>query len=77
MDDYSQSLEELGKRIRQLRAKKGFSQENFAAHAGLDRSYMGAIERGQRNITFFVLCQISAALDCDVSKLTKGLPLRP
>lgn len=38
---------------------------------------MGAIERGQRNITFFVLCQISAALDCDVSKLTKGLPLRP
>jgi transcriptional regulator with XRE-family HTH domain len=64
-------LEELGTRIRKLRAKQGFSQEDFV----IDRSYMGGIECGQRNITFFVLCQIAAALECDVAKLTRGLPL--
>lgn len=76
MEDHAASLAELGDRIRHLRSKQGFSQEDFAAHAGLDRSYMGAIERGQRNITFFVLCQIAAALKCDVGKLTRGLPLK-
>lgn len=76
MEDHEKSLEELGNRIRRLRTKQGFSQENFAAHAGIDRSYMGAIERGQRNITFYVLCQISSALKCDVARLTKGLPLK-
>ncbi len=75
MEDHAESLKELGKRIRKLRAKKGFSQEDFAAHAGIDRSYMGGIERGQRNITFYVLCQIATALECDVAKLTEGLPL--
>lgn len=55
MEDHAESLTELGKRIARLRTAKGFSQESFAAHAGIDRSYMGGIERGQRNITFFVL----------------------
>lgn len=76
MEDHGKSLEELGNRIRRLRTKLGFSQENFAAFAGIDRSYMGAIERGKRNITFYVLCQISSALNCDAAKLTKGLPLK-
>jgi len=75
MDDHADSLRELGKRIAALRAKQGFFQESFAAHAGIDRSYMGGIERGQRNITFYVLCQIAAALRCDAAKLTRGLPL--
>lgn len=75
MEDHAESLQELGKRIRQRRAELGFSQEDFAAHAGIDRSYMGGIERGQRNITFYVLCQIAAALECDVAKLARGLLL--
>ncbi|NIT59301.1 MAG: helix-turn-helix domain-containing protein [Aliifodinibius sp.] len=44
-------LVKLGGHIRQLRREKGYSQEGFAAAAGIDRSYMGAIERGERNIT--------------------------
>jgi transcriptional regulator with XRE-family HTH domain len=76
MNDHAESLEELGRRIRAMRVAKGFSQEAFAAHAGIDRSYMGGIERGQRNITFLVMCQIAAALKCDVARLGKGLPLK-
>ena len=37
----------LGGRIRELRRKKGFSQESFADHCGLHRTYMGGIERGE------------------------------
>lgn len=74
MEDHSASLKELGRRIQTMRAAKGYSQESFAAYAGIDRSYMGGIERGQRNITFYVMCQIAAALNCDVARLTRGLP---
>ncbi len=37
----------------EINQEQGFSQEDFAAHAGIDHAYMGAIERGQRNVTFF------------------------
>lgn len=50
------------------------TQETLAETAELDRSYIGAIERGQRNITFSVLCQLACALECDVAALTIGLP---
>ena len=40
----------FGKRVRELRAAKGFSQEAFADQCGLDRTYMGGIERGKRNV---------------------------
>jgi transcriptional regulator with XRE-family HTH domain len=70
------NLTELGERIRQRRKARGWTQEQFADEAGLDRSYAGGIERGERNITFSVLCQICAALACDVAMLGKGLPSR-
>lgn len=76
MENHARSLKELGKRIRLLRVEQGFSQEDFAAHAAIDRSYMGGIERGLRNVTFYLLCQIAQALQCDVAELTKGLPLK-
>lgn len=67
-------LNALGDRIRQRRKTRGWTQEEFADKAGIDRSYAGGIERGERNITFTVLCQLCMALDCDVAALTKGLP---
>lgn len=67
-------LKELGNRIREKRYTLGLSQEELAAKAGLDRSYIGGIERGERNMTFTVLCKISEALGCHVSALTKGIP---
>ena len=50
-------LLKLGYRIRGARKVLGYSQKVFAAKCGLDRSYLGAVERGERNITsvFFVL----------------------
>jgi transcriptional regulator with XRE-family HTH domain len=70
-------LKELGKRIREKRKHRGWTQEDLAAKANIDRSYIGGVERGQRNLTFTALCDISAALGCDVAALTKGIPGPP
>jgi len=67
-------LHELGKRIRAQRKSIGLSQEALALAAGVDRSYYGAVERGERNITFTVLCRLCIALKCDVAALTQGVP---
>jgi len=52
----------LGAAIRAARSERGYSQERFAAHAGLDRSYFGAVERGEFNITLDMLTTIAAGL---------------
>ena len=67
-------LIELGGRIREKRKALGWSQEDLADNAGIDRSYVGGVERGERNLTFKLLCQICAALNCDVATLTHNLP---
>jgi len=67
----------LGSRIRQRRKQLGLTQETLAALANVDRSYMGGVERGERNVTFGVLCEICKALQCDVASLTSGLPGPP
>lgn len=67
-------LHELGKRIRVQRKSIGLTQEALALVANVDRSYYGAVERGERNITFIVLCRLCVALQCDVAKLTANLP---
>lgn len=71
---HEKALVELGRRIRHKRKTLGFSQESLALHAEVDRSYLGGVERGRRNITFTMLCQICNALGCDVASLTAGLP---
>jgi transcriptional regulator with XRE-family HTH domain len=70
----SSDLKQLGNRIREKRKALGWSQEKLAAKADIDRSYIGGVERGERNLTFTILCKICAALGCDVAALTKGLP---
>lgn len=73
----SQDLARLGNRIREHRKQLGLTQEDLAHKAEIDRSYIGGVERGERNLTFKVLCAICAALDCDVATLTKGIPGAP
>lgn len=70
-------LHELGRRIRAQRRRIGLTQEQLALVADVDRSYYGAVERGERNITFTVLCRLCLALRCDVASLTHGLPAAP
>lgn len=69
-----EELVELGRRIRLERLRQGLTQEEFAARADIDRSYVGGVERGERNVTFSMLCRICAALHRDVAYLTNGLP---
>lgn len=50
------------------------SQEQLALQAEVDRSYVGGIERGERNVSFLTLVKIAKCLDCDVAKFTKQIP---
>ena len=67
----------LGGRIRRGRAAMGHNQRTFAASCGLNRAYFGAVERGERNVNFSVLCVICGALECDLAALTVGIPALP
>lgn len=67
-------LVELGNLIREARKVKGLSQEQLAFKAEVDRSYVGGIERGERNVSFLTLVKIAECLGCDVAKFTKGIP---
>ncbi|MFT3931054.1 MAG: helix-turn-helix transcriptional regulator [Spongiibacteraceae bacterium] len=55
-------LVEFGKRVRAIRKAAGFSQEALADYADIDRSYLGAIERGEVNLTLIKIHQIAKAL---------------
>lgn len=59
----------LGERIRRLRRAKGLSQEAFAERCDLHRTYVGAIERGERNFAIDNLEKIAAALGLSLSEL--------
>ena len=63
----------LGNRIREMRRKRGFSQESFADHCGLHRTYMGGIERGEHNLTIQTALTIAGGLGITVSKLLSGI----
>src|SRR6266446_7858960 len=67
-------LSRLGSRIRRARELLGLSQEGFATKCGLDRSYLGGVERGDRNVSFGVLCEICDGLKCDIAAVSKGIP---
>lgn len=59
----------FGKRVREMRKTKGLSQERLAEMAGIDRSYMGNIERGEKNITLKKAYEICDALDVEIQDL--------
>jgi transcriptional regulator with XRE-family HTH domain len=62
-------LEKVGNRIKDLRAKSGLSQEKLAFACELDRTYIGSVERGERNISVINLNKIAKALDVILSDL--------
>lgn len=64
----NEKLISFGQRVRELRKNRGLSQE-AAALAGVDRIYMGHIERGEKNITLTKIYNISDALEIDVADL--------
>jgi transcriptional regulator with XRE-family HTH domain len=63
----------FGDRLRKLRKERGLSQEVFAGLCDLDRTYIGGIERGERNVSLRNIEVIAKALGLSVSELTRGL----
>jgi len=61
----------LGKAIRDKRLEQGFSQEKFADKCGVHRTYIGSIERGERNVSLKNLLTIATALKMKTSELLK------
>lgn len=59
----------FGTRVRELRTKKDLSQEALAIASGLDRTYVGGVERGERNISLINIYKIADALDMQVGEL--------
>lgn len=61
-------LTAFGAAVRRYRKERGFSQEAFADKCGIDRSYMGGVERGERNIALVNVARIVAALGMQPSE---------
>jgi len=66
-------LELLGKRVHERRVARKWSQEEFAHVSGLHRTYIGQIERGEKNISFANLVKISGVLGVTMSELLAGI----
>jgi transcriptional regulator with XRE-family HTH domain len=69
-----QEVEEIvGKRIQDLRRKKGFTQDQFAVHAGLNRTHLYRLESGKQSITLRTLKIIADALGVKICDLVRGV----
>ena len=66
----------LGERIRELRKKAGYSQEGFADAAGVHRTYMGTLERGEANVSLSNMHKIASALGITLSELFRTVEKR-
>ena len=69
MKKISKTHTKLGERIKDLRKKLDMTQEDLAFKVGVDRSYMGFVERGEKNPTLLRLTKISKALKVTLSQL--------
>lgn len=65
---------QLGERIRQLRTERGWNREHLAGVADLHWTYIGQVERGERNLSLRNILRIAEALDTDPGVLLAGLP---
>jgi len=73
-------LQQFGNKIRQERGRLGLSQETLGEKAGLHRTYIGMIERAEKNITLLNIAKLADALGVTVSSLLEAdgqIPYRP
>ena len=68
-------LRQLGAAIRAARLAQSLSQEALADASGIDRSHMGKIERGERNVSVLNVIRVAAALDLTVASLMASAEL--
>jgi transcriptional regulator with XRE-family HTH domain len=66
-------FQSLGLRIRELRTARGWSQERFAEICGVHRTYMGHLERGEKNASLGSVARVARALEITLSELLSGV----
>ena len=66
-------LRSLGGRIRELRVQRGWSQEEFADVAGVHRTYVGHLERGEKNVSFSSLVRVAETFGITLAELLTGV----
>lgn len=69
----SPTTAEFGRRVRERRNELGLSQEALADEAGLHWTFVGQVERGQRNLTLHNIVKLAAGLSVDAGELVSGL----
>jgi transcriptional regulator with XRE-family HTH domain len=67
----------FGRRLAQLRRQKGWSQEKLALESGIARSYLGGVERGQRNIALINICKLAETLEVSAGELFEFESVNP
>ena len=65
------TLKKFGERVRELRIKKGISQEELAELSGLHRTYISSVELGKRNVSIINIYALAKALGTTPDKLLK------
>ena len=68
----SSARQRFGANLRRLRQARGLSQEGLAQIAGIHRTYIGAVERGERNVSIDNMERIAAAVGASVADLLSG-----
>lgn len=67
------ALVRLGENLRKAREAKGWSQEELAFRCGVHRTYVGAVERGEYNVTILTLTRFTTALGISLKQALRGL----
>jgi transcriptional regulator with XRE-family HTH domain len=71
MQELTTVQRDLGRRVRALREKRKWSQEEFAHESGLARSFAGAIERGEKDVRLSTLVKLARTFDIGIAQLFK------
>jgi transcriptional regulator with XRE-family HTH domain len=63
----------FGRRLRELRLERGWSQETIANYAEIDRTYIPGIENGKRNISISIMHKLASVFEITLSELLTGV----
>ncbi len=63
----------VGDLIREIRTGKNMTQEKLGGLTGYDRTYIGSVERGEKNVSFYAMCKIFKALEADPTDFIKQI----
>jgi len=73
MDKKIELLKKFGEKVREERLKRGLSQEELAGKASVHRTYIGMIERGEKNITLTNIKKVASAFDLKIDQLLSNI----